>query len=220
MIPMSKRKQDVSMDIKWHDVTIPMKPEMTVWPGDPPFCFEAKSRMAAGDSCNTSTLSMSTHTGTHCDAPWHFIDDGKRLGGVDTDLFFGEAILIEIRGASHIRADHLPEAPLPPRVLFKTDNAGYPPDTPFRDEFTAIEEDAAARIVSDSVRLVGVDYLSVAPRGRSAGTHRILLENNVFVIEGLLLAGFPAGRYPFIVLPLAIENADGAPCRAFLGTIA
>ncbi|GMU93733.1 MAG: kynurenine formamidase [Candidatus Hydrogenedentota bacterium] len=204
--------------IHWVDVTIPMFSGMTVWPGDPPFTFEAASRIARGDSCNVSTVSMSTHTGTHVDAPWHFEENGRKLHEVDTAVFFGDALLLEFPDLDIVRAADLPSAPLPPRVLFKTRNSDRAHDAPFDPTYVALADDSAQRLVDDGVRLVGVDYLSVAPfKQPGQPTHHILLRANVFVIEGLLLKGFEAGVYPFVALPLAIHGADGAPCRAFIG---
>ena len=205
------------MSANFHDVSIPMHEGMTVWPGDPPFRMEPEGRMAQGATCNTSRLSFSTHTGTHCDAPWHFEDDGKRLHEVDSSIFFGPARLIYLPEVDIIRAADLGREKLPPRVLFKTRNSEYPADAPFNTGFVALAEDAAQRIVDDGVRLVGVDYLSVAPHKQPGQvTHHILLRNEVFVVEGLRLKGFAAGTYKFIVLSLPIVGADGAPCRAFL----
>ena len=205
------------MRILWHDVSIPMRPGMTVWPGDPAFSFEPGGRIAEGASCNTSLVSFSTHTGTHCDAPWHFEDDGKRLHEVDPQRFFGEALLIEIPDVDIITAEDLPEGKLPPRVLFKTKNSVYPMDAPFKEDFVTLDASAAERLVEDGVRLVGIDYLSIAPRGQSGPTHHVLLQNEVFVVEGLRLEGLAPGPCQFVVLPLPLEGADGAPCRAFVG---
>jgi len=202
----------------WIDVTIPMQPSMVVWPGDPAFTFEAAARIAEGESCNVSTISLSTHTGTHCDAPWHFENGGEKLHEVDTQIFFGEALLIDLPDVEIIRAKDLPKDKLPPRVLFKTRNAEYPHDAPFLKDYVALDACAAQRCVDDGVRLVGVDYLSVAPfKQPGQPTHHILLAAGVFVVEGLLLKNFAAGVYPFIVLPMHIVGADGAPCRAFIG---
>lgn len=204
--------------MRWRDVTIPMEPTMTVWPGDPPFTFEPAARIADGASCNVSTISLSTHTGTHCDAPWHFESTGKTLDAVDTSVFFGEALLLSLPHVDVVRAEHLPNAPLPPRVLFQTKNSKHSHRQPFRKEYVALEACAAQRLVDDGVRLVGVDYLSVAPfKQPGQDTHHILLRNDVFVVEGLLLDGLEPGTYPFVVLPMPIVGADGAPCRAFIG---
>ncbi len=205
------------MGIEWHDVTIPMRPGMTVWPGDPVFELEAASRIREGASCNTSLLRLSTHTGTHCDAPWHFEDGGKHMHELDSTLFFGPALVIEWPEPRMIRAADLPDGPLPTRVLFKTPNSDRPVDAPFFEEFVALEEDAAHRLVERGVRLVGIDYLSVAPKGRSGPTHHALLRREVLIVEGLRLAGIPAGLHEFIVFPMPLADADGAPCRAFVG---
>lgn len=204
--------------MRWIDVTIPMRPSMTVWPGDPPFTVAPAARIADGAGCNVSTLTLSTHTGTHCDAPWHFEDGGKKLDEVDTAVFFGDALVIDLPGVDVVRAHDLPASKLPPRVLFKTRNSDYPADAPFTKTYVALDHCAAQRCVDDGVRLVGVDYLSVAPYKQDRqDTHHILLRANVFVVEGLLLGPVAAGTYPFVVLPMHVAGADGAPCRAFVG---
>lgn len=206
------------MALRWHDVTIPMEPGMTVWPGDPPFRMAPLSRIGAGDGCNTSQIELCTHTGTHVDAPWHFEDDGKQLDEMDTSLFFGEAVLVDAPRVSVVTGAMLGAGRLPERLLVRTDNSAHAPGEPFRREYVGLDAGAARRLVEDGVRLVGVDYLSVAPF-KQAGqeTHHTLLGNNVLVVEGLCLAGLRPGRCQFTVLPLHILRADGAPCRAFVG---
>jgi len=207
------------MAIRWHDVTIPMYAGMTAWPGDPPFEYAALGRMEEGGSSNTSRVSFCTHTGTHVDAPWHFVADGERLDEVDASLFFGEALLLEVPDTVDlVKAADLGPGPLGPRLLIKTRNSRLPVDAPFREDYVALDADAAQRLVEEGVRLVGVDYLSVAPFGQEGQvTHHTLLGNRVLVVEGLRLNEFEAGVYYFTVLPLPILGADGAPCRAFIG---
>ena len=205
------------MSIQWQDVSIPLHAGTTVWPGDRNLSLEPAGRIAQGDSCNTSVLTCPTHIGTHCDAPWHFEDNGKRLDEVDTSVFFGNALIVELEHVDLIRAEDLGETPFPPRVLFKTRNSQYPADPPFRKDFVALDVSAAERLVADGVKLVGIDYLSIAPFGNSGPTHHVLLQHEVFVVEGLRLANFSAGVYPFVVLPLPLAGVDGAPCRAFIG---
>ena len=206
------------MAIRWHDVTIPMYAGMTVWPGDPPFEFSALKRMAQGDSSNTSRVAFCTHTGTHVDAPWHFEETAERVDEMDASLFFGEALLVEVADANVVTDADLGEGPLPPRLLIRTRNSRFPVDAPFQEAYVALDGDAAQRLVDEGVRLVGVDYLSVAPfKQEGQVTHRTLLSNRVLVVEGLRLNDFPAGVYQFTVLPLPIIGADGAPCRAFIG---
>lgn len=206
------------VNITWYDVTIPMEPGMTVWPGDPEFEFTPVARVADGAGANVSRLSMSTHIGTHVDAPWHFEENGKRLHEVDSAIFFGKALVLDIPNVDLVTADHLGDTPLPPRVLIKTRNSIWPVNESFRKDFVALAPDAADRLVSDGVKLIGVDYYSVAPfKQPGQPTHHILLKNDVLVIEGLRLAEFDSGMYWFTVLPLALVGADGAPCRAFIG---
>lgn len=205
------------MPIRWHDVSIPIHDDTTVWPGDSPVRLVADTRIASGDSCNTSNITLPTHTGTHCDAPWHFEDGGKRLHEIDPQVYFGDATVIHLPEADRITAADLGEAPLPPRVLFKTRNSDFTVNGPFNTNFVALAPDAAQRLVDDGVRLVGIDYLSIAPWKNSGPTHHILLENDVFVVEGLCLREVPPGTFPFVVLPMPIHGADGAPCRAFIG---
>lgn len=210
--------KDAAGMVHWVDVSIPLWEGMTMWPGDPAFEFAPQRRIAQNAGANVSRVSLSTHTGTHVDAPWHFEEDGQRLDEVDTSLFFGEALVLELLQGQHIRAEHLPQTTLPRRVLFKTRNSDYPADTPFRSDYIALAADAAQRLVEDGVKLVGVDYLSVAPyKQPGQETHHRLLRNNVLIVEGLRLRNIPPGVCQFVVLPLPLQGADGAPCRAFVG---
>lgn len=203
---------------RWHDVTIPLRTGMAVWPGDPAFELTPLCRIENGDGCNTSRIVMATHTGTHVDAPWHFREDGKRLHEIDSALFFGEALLLDIPDVDMVHAADLGSPPLPPRVIIKTRNAQHAVDGPFREDFVALSEDAAQRLVDEGVRMVGVDYLSVAPfHQKEQDTHHILLGNGVLVVEGLVLKGLPPGACWFTMFPMALVGADGAPCRAFVG---
>lgn len=202
--------------MKWIDVSIPIASGLTVWPGDAAYEFSPSSRITDGDICNVSKLTMSTHAGTHVDAPWHFEDDGKKLHEVETDIFFGPARLIEASGLREVTAKALGAGALPARVLLKTDNSFCPRDASFTQDYVALTPDAATRMVNEGVRLVGIDYLSVAPFADPETVHHILLRAGVFIVEGLRLASIDAGDCEFVVLPLALVGADGAPARAFV----
>jgi len=206
------------MAVRWHDVTIPLRSGMTVWPGDPPFEFVPVTRIEKGDSSNTSRLALCTHTGTHIDAPWHFEENGLRLDQIDPQVFFGEAMLIDVGNVDIVTAKDLGTERLPSRILIKTRNSEHAPDGPFRQDYVALSYDAAQRLADEGAQLVGVDGLSVAPyRQPGQETHHRLLRSGVVVVEGLCLSEFRQGVYPFVVLPLSLEGADGSPCRAFLG---
>jgi arylformamidase len=204
------------MQHQWQDVSIPISPQMTSWPGDPVYEFEPACRIADGASCNVSRIAMATHTGTHCDAPWHFAENGARLDQVDTSLFFGKALVIDLPEVDLIESTHLPAVQLPERVLFRTRNSFLPEDGYFEQNFVALDVSASERLVADGVKLVGIDYLSISPYGNSTPVHKTLLEAGILIIEGLRLATVPAGLHDFVVLPLPLVGADGAPCRAFI----
>jgi len=204
------------MHYQWRDISIPISPKTTIWPDDPAFIFEPVSRISEGASCNLSQFTMSIHTGTHCDAPWHFLEDGAKIDQVDTTLFIGKALVIDLPDVDLIHAEDIPEGKLPERVLFKTRNSFLPVDGTFDRNYVALHVDAAERLVADGVKLVGIDYLSISPYGDAAPVHCTLLKAGMLVVEGLRLADIVAGVYNFIMLPLPIVGADGAPCRAFI----
>ena len=204
-----------------HDLTLPISPSLIVWPGDPPVRITQEADVNAGDEYSLSRLEMSAHTGTHVDAPAHFIPGG---GGVETlplSVLIGPALVVELLAVTEITAVTLSTLSLPPntqRLLLKTRNstrwaAG---ETEFYEEFVAITADGAQWLVDHGIRLVGVDYLSVAPYEATAETHIILLQAGVIPVEGLNLSRVPPGEYQLICLPLLLPGCDGAPCRAVL----
>lgn len=205
---------------EWIDISMPLTPDVTGWPGDPGFSLEAISRIAAGAPCNLTAMRLSCHTGTHCDAPWHFVAGGPTLEQVPHDRFFGPALVLDMGDTPLITAELLPESPLPPRVLFKTRNSRHPHNAPFDKQFTALDVSAARRLVADGVKTVGVDGLSVAPYDNAVPTHETLLGAGVFVVEGLRLATLYPGWWEVIVLPMPLAGVDGAPCRAFARAMA
>lgn len=207
------------MNSTWIDITLPMHEGMTLWPGDPLFALEPDARIVRGDSCNVSRLALGTHTGTHMDAPWHFIEKGEQLEKVDPSVFFGTALVIEHRPGRPIEAGDLPEEKLPERVIFKTRNSQRPAHAPFTQDFIALKESAAERLVQDGVRLTGIDALSIGPWKAGGPVHEILLSSGMVIVEGLQLAEINEGEHEFIVLPLRLLHADGAPCRAFIRSV-
>lgn len=199
----------------WLDVSFSIRPGMAVWPGDPEVRLEPNSRIAAGDSCNTSLITMGTHTGTHMDAPWHFEEGAPKLHELDHALFFGDAQLLDLSRADRILPSHFDRVTAP-RVLLKTRNSEIPDDAPFDQNYLAVQPDAAQAIVEKGIRLIGIDYLSIAPFIGGDDTHHRLLQAGVLIIEGLRLKGLAEGTYPFVALPMPLAQSDGAPCRAFV----
>lgn len=206
------------MSFRWIDVSIPLRGGMAVWPGDPPYRLTPLNRVSAGGDCNTSKLEMCVHCGTHVDAPWHYEEDGPCVDGIDPRLFFGPALVVDLPDVARIGVQDIPDAHVPERVLFRTRNSTRAVDAPFFKDYVAVGAEAAVRLGQVGCRLVGVDYLSVAPFDQPGDeTHHRLLDRGIVVVEGLRLAEIPAGMCEFVVLPLQLIGADGSPCRAFVG---
>ncbi len=206
-----------------YDVSVPIAPgRVPVWPGDPEPVLERFLKMEEGQPANVSRFGGCVHLGTHIDAPRHFIADGPTAESLPWDALLGEAWVVDLTHVEgHITAAVLEAAALPPearRVLFKTRNSAWwaAQDPRFHPDYTALTADAAAWLVARGVRLVGVDYLSVAPFDDPVPTHRTLLAAEVVVIETLDLSAVPAGRYDLCCLPLKLVGSDGAPARVLL----
>lgn len=211
------------MQADWIDVSVPVYTGMAHWPDNPPIVIERMLDMERGDAANVSKLSLGAHTGTHMDAPLHFLRDGA---GIDTMPFtatLGPTRVIEIHDTVSIKPGELAAHAIQPgeRVLFKTANSPRCWQTDaFVEDFVYIAADAAAFLAAQGVQTVGVDYLSVGGfRADGAATHQALLQAGIWVIEGLNLAQVQAGTYELICLPIKLMNADGAPARAILRPI-
>lgn len=201
------------------DVSVPNRPGMHVYPGDPVPRVVPERQIARGDVCNLSLLTMGSHTGTHVDAPFHFLPDGPRLGDVSFDRMIGDAVVADFRGRAAVDAPALEGVALRPGdiLLCRTDNSWRWESPEFRRDFTYLTEDAAALLVARGAHAVGMDYLSIERFGSSDfPVHRTLLGAGVFVIEGLDLRAVDPGRYTLVCLPLKFPDLDGAPARAVL----
>jgi arylformamidase len=207
-----------------YDVSVAISQGTPTYPGDPGVEIEEWSAMKRGDAANVSMLHLGAHTGTHVDAPAHFIEGAPGVSAMPLDVLLGEARVLEISDdvraieASHIASHNLDGAR---RVLFKTRNSAFWANTAegFRTDLTYLTPGAAHALVEQGIRLVGMDYLSVEQfRSERHETHVILLSNNVVILEGLDLREVAAGDYELICLPLRIAGGtgDGAPVRAVL----
>lgn len=194
---------------------------MPVWPGDPAVSFAPESHLSR-DGSHTVRLTrmlLGSHTGTHMDAPAHFIEGGKTLDQMPLERLVGQAEVVELRGVRAITREHLETRNWSgvERVLFKTDNSDHWNDGEFYEQFVYLEAEAAQYLVNRDIRLVGIDYLSIDQfRSLKHPTHFVLLEKDVIIIEGLNLKEVAPGRYRLVALPLRIKNADGAPARVIL----
>ncbi len=202
-----------------YDISLTISPSIPVWPGDMHPEFQHATKIDQGDMANVSLMHMSVHTGTHVDAPCHFLNGKDSVENLPLEILIGEATVIELPDIDTITANdlkHIPENTT--RLLLKTRNSKQWAKNPteFDENYVGIEEDAAAYLVERGVKLIGVDYLSVAPFNNQVPTHEILLKANTIIVEGLNLAKVPAGQYNLYCLPLKIAGADGAPARAIL----
>ncbi len=210
-----------------HDVSVPISAATPVYPGDPGIEIRQWAAMANNDAANVSLLHFGAHTGTHVDAPSHFIEGASKVDAMPLDALVGTARVIQMPDevdaitASHLSAQSIEGAT---RIIFKTRNSAFWSDTAsgFRQDFTYLAPDAARALVQSGVRLVGIDYLSVEKfQSERHETHLILLSSGVVIVEGLDLREVAAGDYELICLPLKIAGGmgDGAPARAILRTL-
>jgi arylformamidase len=207
-----------------YDVTVPISNELPTWPGDPSVQLTVWRSLSSGDSANVSMLNFGAHTGTHVDAPAHFIEGAATIDSLPLDVLIGAAQVIEVPDDMQVINEEFVIANCPPdttRILFKTRNSTFwsESEPEFHTDFTFLDLNAAQRLVDQGIKLVGIDYLSIekydSPKHE---THLALLSYGVVIVEGLNLTEVPAGRYELICLPLLLRTAkgDGAPARVVL----
>jgi arylformamidase len=208
--------------MKIHDVSLTIRTDMTVWPGDPKVELFREKKIEDGANANVSFLGLSVHTGTHVDAPYHFLPDGITIEKLPLDVLVGRAQVVELAdNITEIDEKVIMSLPLIPnieRILFKTRNSKFwlRVDKGFHTDFIGINEVGAKELVKRNIRLVGIDYLSIAPYKKSRPTHEVMLNSKMIVIEGLDLSDIKPGLYTLYCLPLKLEGSDGAPARAIL----
>lgn len=205
-----------------YDITVPISDHVPIYSGDPIATVEAVTEISHGAPANVSKMCFGVHTGTHVDAPNHFIDGCRRVDQLDLDKLIGKCRVIAIdENAEAVLPEDLGDLDGIERVLFKTRNSAFwnEPEKGFRTDFTYISPEAARVLVDKGIKLAGIDYLSVERFGsEDFATHLTLLEAEVVIIEGVDLRKVPAGDYELICLPLKYTGGggDGAPARTIL----
>ena len=192
------------------DVSVPIRTGMVTYPGDPEVRLERVGSIAHGSPANVSKLDFGVHSGTHADAPVHFIEGAAGVEQLPLDVLLGPCVVVATEGLSLDDVAGAPEDAK--RVLFKTPNSELWAQNEFPAEFAHLDGNAAQLLVDRGVKLVGVDWLSVGDEE----AHHILLEAGVVPIEGLDLRGVDPGDYFLVAAPLRIEGSDGAPARVLL----
>jgi arylformamidase len=204
----------------WIDISVPISDGMLHWPDNPPVSLRRVLAIERGDGANVSALSLGVHTGTHIDAPVHFLRDGADVRALDPAVAIGRARVLEIADPVSVKRVELEAVRPQPgeRLLLRTQNSARNwHEDAFREDFVYVSADAARYLVDCGVALVGVDYLSVGGFRRDGeATHRSLLEAGVVIVEGLDLTRVTPGNYTLLCLPLPLAGSDGAPARALL----
>jgi arylformamidase len=195
------------------DVSVTLRPEMPIYAGDPGVARELAKSIERGDAANVSRLELGAHTGTHVDAPCHFIPGGAAADELPLEPFIAPSVVVDATAASAtIEADSFELPPDAERVLFKTANSRLWERESFTPDFVRLGVSAAGALIEGGVRLVGIDYLSLG----APDVHVALLGRGVGVIEGLDLRRVDPGSYVIACLPVKIAGSDGAPARVLL----
>lgn len=204
---------------KLYDVSMIIQPEMLIWPGDAPVSIEPVKRISEGASSNVSLLNIGTHSGTHVDAPYHFVEDGLGIDSIPPVVLVGSARLIQLPNIERIDRALLETLDLSgvSRLLFGTRNSALLQQPVHTPHYVSLSEDGARYLVELGIKLVGIDYLSIEEYKKEGyPTHHALLEAGVVIVEGLDLSEVPSGDYELLCMPLKLKNTDGAPARVFL----
>jgi arylformamidase len=192
------------------DVSVAIRTGMVTYPGDPTVRLERVSSIGDGAIANLTRIDMGAHSGTHVDAPVHFLEGAPGAEQLPLDALLGPCVVVEAAGLAETNVAGAPEGA--ERVLFKTPNSELWARDEFQEEFARLDGAGARILVARGVRLVGVDYLSVGDEE----AHQILLGAGVVPIEGLDLRGVEPGEYFLVCAPLKLVGSDGAPARVLL----
>jgi arylformamidase len=203
----------------YYDVSLLYSPEMVIYPGDPPFQTTEIMKIEMGDVGNLSAVCFGSHTGTHIDAPKHFFDNGLTVDQISLDYFIGTARVCEIVGKEIITETDLQRLGIQKNeiILLKTRNSWFITQNEFNPDYTYLAPEAARYFVKAGIRTLGFDYFSVEKySSQDFEVHRVLLGNQIIIIEGLSLGAIQPGEYRMIGLPLNIKNGNGSPIRVLL----
>jgi len=209
----------------WIDISIPIRKGMVVGPRDPQVDIWLVRDPDKGDPVTMSQVSMITHTGTHIDAPYHFLRGSTTIDEIPLDTFIGPVRVIDIKDEVSIKVKELEPYDIKPgeRILFKTKNSSWVYNTDdFVTGYVYFATDTAHYLADKKVQLVGIDYITVGgfedPEGNRE-VHRILLKNGISILEMINLSGVEAGEYELNAVPLRMEKGDAGPCRAIIRSL-
>jgi len=220
-IGISSKSFSVSKS-RWINISLPLRNAMVHWPGNDPPRVELIHDVEKGARAPLWEITISSHTGTHIDAPRHFQPDGKTIDQMPLDTMIGPARVIEIKDTETIKPEELAAHNIQPgeRILFKTRNSSkaYQTDD-FVEDYVYISTEAAHLLAEKKVSVVGLDYIAVGSYKDIENlkeVHETLFNGGAWIIEGLNLSEAKAGKYELICLPLILEGGDACPARAIL----
>lgn len=202
------------------DISPTLSPAIPVWPGDT--AYSAEPTWQIGPSCpvRVSRMTMSTHTGAHCDAPSHYDPLGLAIDAVPLDPYLGPCRVIDCIGAGIVLPSHVDHAlaRLPARVLLRT--YAQAPQGEWDSGFSAVAPETIALLAQYGVRLIGIDTPSLDPQeSKSMDAHHAMRQHRMAILEGIVLDAVPAGDYELIALPLKLAGLDASPVRAILRSL-
>ena len=204
--------------MKIYDITASISENLPGYAGERHSVSELM-KLSDGDMCNLSAIKFSSHTGTHADVPYHFIQAGKNLDEISLEHFYGKAKLFRIKITGNIQVSDINHLEIKEGeiALFDTGQSDYMNNPVFKEDYFAFSPEAAEYLANKKVKTVGIDYLSIDPyNAEGFPAHKALLGNGICVLEGLVLKGVPEGEYTLSALPLKFKGGDGSPVRAIL----
>lgn len=205
--------------MRFIDVSMELGRGMPSYPGDTPFMRKELRSISMGDDLVLSEITMGSHSGTHVDAPSHFLEEGETVDELPLDAFSGPAKVLDLTVASAaIGREDLASARISGGdiALLKTRNSMSLKE-PFRRDYVYLTKEGASSLLEAGVKAVGIDYLSVEGfQAEGFPVHRLLLGAGVGIIEGLDLSRVEAGDYFLLCLPLKVRGGEGSPARAVL----
>jgi arylformamidase len=203
--------------MRLYDISPRVTPRLGVWPGDTPPGREVLLDLRRGDSVTLSTIRATVHLGAHADAPSHYGADAPDIASRDLGLYLGPCDVIRVAAGRGTRVDvgDLPRLPATPRLLLATGT--FPDPARWNADFAALAPGLVELLAARGVRLIGIDTPSVdLMDSKDLPAHQAFLRHDMAILEGLVLAHVPEGRYELIALPLALEGFDASPVRAVL----
>jgi len=209
-----------SLPTLW-DISPLISPSLPVWPGDTPFSADTTWNIEGECPVKVSRISLSTHTGAHCDAPSHFDPAGESIDSVALEPYIGACRVIDCIGVTRVDPHHIAPAldAVPPRVLLRT--YARAPHEQWDAQFAHIAPETIALLAQHGVTLIGIDTPSLDPQeSKSMDAHHAVKKHRIAILEGIVLDAVPAGDYELVALPLKLAGMDASPVRAILRPLA